>query len=77
MELNALAIALQGVGFGPLAMAAQGFLGAEEPTPPDVLPAIFWTPVSGSPGNQMTMRQLRRLRRRRREQEALAAGLLF
>jgi len=74
VQLSPLVIALQGIGFGPLATALQGFVDvAQEPIDPDRLP--FYTPAPGGPGSQMSRRQLLQLRRRRRERKAFAAGI--
>ena len=76
MQLKPLVIALQGIGFGPLATALQGFVDAAEPIPPSPLKSPFFTPANGSPGSQITMRQMRKQRRKRRESQAFALGIL-
>ena len=65
-RLNALAIALQGIGFGSLQVALQGLLPIDDtPIPPDV----FTMDVGGEIG-----RYIRRKKRRRREEQAFILG---
>lgn len=71
MKLNPIAIAMQGMGFGPLLMAVQGLLGVEEVV--SVTPA---RPRAGISFEMHVPRWTYAERKRRREDEAVVLGEL-
>lgn len=60
------AVALQGLGYGPLLAALQGLLGVQQPQPPD---DPLWLPMFGS--NLRKQKRAQMLRRRKDEEELL------
>lgn len=71
MRLNPIAIAMQGLGFGPLLMAVQGLLGVEEVA--EVIPVRSHARVSFE---MHVPRWTYAERKRRREDDAVVLGEL-
>ena len=75
MQLKPLVVALQGIGFGPVAVALQGLVDVQGPTPIDPQRVPYSDAGAGGPGSQITRRQMLAALRRRRERKAFAAGV--
>lgn len=69
MNLNPIAIAMQGMGFGPLLMAVQGLLGVEEVA--EIVPA---RPHARITFEMHVPRWTYAERKRRREDDAVILG---